>query len=92
MEGGALVAEALLTGAEGPEVLRSFGNHVGVELQEQTHSSQTSLHWTWGQTESRQRLRGCLEPSPGAVSSDRLKEAFLFGQQIIGSQTSGQTS
>lgn len=35
MEGGAFVAEALLAGAEGPEVLRSFGNHIGVELQEQ---------------------------------------------------------
>lgn len=63
MEGGALVAEALLTGAEGPEVLRSFGNHVGVELQEQTHPSQTSGDFTldvgtnWVQTKTQGMFR-----------------------------------
>lgn len=41
MEDGAFVAEALLAGAESPEVLRSFGNHISVELQEQKQSSQT---------------------------------------------------
>lgn len=35
VKGGAFVAEALLTGAEGPEVLGSFRNHVCVELQEE---------------------------------------------------------
>lgn len=35
VKGGALVAEALLTGAEGPEVLGSFRNHVRMELQEE---------------------------------------------------------
>lgn len=39
VESGALVAEALLTGAKGTEVLSSLGNHVGVELQKQSITS-----------------------------------------------------
>lgn len=38
VEGAALVAEALVAGAEGAEVLRSLGHHVGTELWKQiTH-------------------------------------------------------
>lgn len=32
VKGGAFVAEALLTSAEGPEVLSSFRNHIRMEL------------------------------------------------------------
>ena len=34
MEGGALEAKALLAGAEGAEVLRRLGHHVGTQLEQ----------------------------------------------------------
>ena len=34
VEGGALEAEALLAGAEGAEVLRRLGHHVGTQLEQ----------------------------------------------------------
>lgn len=44
VEGGAFVAEALLPGAEGPEVLRGFGDHISVELQGEKRPSQGTRH------------------------------------------------
>lgn len=37
VKGGAFVAEALLTSAEGPKVLSSFRNHICMELQEENN-------------------------------------------------------
>lgn len=42
MEDGALVAEALLTGAERTEVFSSLGHHVGIELQKHRNTIVTS--------------------------------------------------
>ena len=45
MEGGALVAEALLSGAESSEVLAGLGSHVGPQLHDEaTQGGQVSRH------------------------------------------------